>query len=56
MVSQDKEHDSRTALRLPNEQRKRIEELVEADKFKNISSVIRQALKDLLEKEVSEHG
>lgn len=40
--------DSRTALRLPCEQRKQIDDLVKAGKFKNISQVIRTALAKFL--------
>lgn len=40
--------DSRTALRLPSDQRKKIDELVLAGKFKNISQVIREALTQFL--------
>jgi len=43
--------DSRTALRLPSEQRQEIDRLVKSGKFKNISSVIREALKQFLSKE-----
>lgn len=45
--------NSRTALRLPNEQRQEIERLVQKGKFKNKSQVIREALKEFLTKEVS---
>jgi len=41
--------DSRTALRLPNEQREKIEQLIHEGKFKNISSVIRAALSKFLQ-------
>jgi Arc/MetJ-type ribon-helix-helix transcriptional regulator len=40
--------DSRTALRLPNEQRLKIEQLIREGKFKNISAVVRAALKQFL--------
>jgi len=40
--------DSRTALRLPSEQREKIEQLIQEGKFKSISSVIRAALKEFL--------
>jgi len=44
-----KEHDSRTALRLPAKERQQIELLIQEGKFKNISQVIRTALKQFLE-------
>ena len=44
-------HDERIALRLPQDQRQKINKLVEAGKFKNLSFVIREALKEFLEKE-----
>ena len=40
--------DSRTALRLPSEQREKIEQLIQQGKFKNISEVVRAALKEFL--------
>ena len=46
-----KEHDSKIALRLPNKERQQIKKLVKDGKFKNISQVIRQALKEFLSKE-----
>jgi len=42
------EHNSRIALRLPSKQRQQIDKLVEAGKFKNLSEVIRAALKEFL--------
>ena len=44
-------NDSRTALRLPHEQRKEIDRLVSEGKFKNLSYVIRAALKEFLSKQ-----
>jgi len=41
-------HDSRIALRLPSNERRQIDKLVEAGKFKNLSDVIRAALKEFL--------
>ena len=38
------------ALRLPSEQREKIESLIQQGKFKNISQVIRTALKQFLQK------
>jgi len=46
-----KEYDSRTALRLPAWERQQIKRLIDEGKFKNISSVIRQAIQDFLLKE-----
>ena len=43
-----KEHDSRIAIRLPSEERKQIQALIEAGKFKNISQVVRVALSEFL--------
>ena len=43
------EHDKRIALRLPSEDRTKIEELINEGKFKNISQVIRAALKKFFE-------
>jgi Arc/MetJ-type ribon-helix-helix transcriptional regulator len=45
-----KKHTSRTALRLPIEQRQEIEKLIRKGKFKNISQVIRLALTEFLDK------
>jgi len=49
-----KTQDSRIALRFPSKEREQIEQLIHQGKFKNISSVIRAALKDFLSKEASE--
>jgi len=45
------EHDSRIALRLPSKERQQIEQLIREGKFRNISQVIRAALKEFLSKE-----
>jgi Arc/MetJ-type ribon-helix-helix transcriptional regulator len=45
-----KEYNSRTAFRLLSEQRQEIERLIKEGKFKNISQVIRAALREFLEK------
>jgi len=45
------EHDSRIALRLPSKERQQIEQLIKEGKFRNISQVIRAALKEFLSKE-----
>jgi len=44
-----KEQDSRIALRLPSKEKEQIDKLVEAGKFKNLSHVIRIALRKFLE-------
>jgi len=51
MVNRDKEHDSRIAIRLPSNERSKVEQLIHEGKFKNISQVIRAALKDFLSKQ-----
>jgi len=43
-----KENDCRIALRLPAEERKRAEHLIQEGKFKNLSQVIRAALNEFL--------
>jgi Arc/MetJ-type ribon-helix-helix transcriptional regulator len=45
------EHDSRIALRLPSEQRQKIDQLIQERKFKNLSQVIREAIDLFLSKE-----
>jgi Arc/MetJ-type ribon-helix-helix transcriptional regulator len=42
------EYEKRVAVRLPSKQRQQIDSLVEAGKNKNISEVIRSALKEFL--------
>ena len=51
-----KYHDKRIALRLPSKQRQQIYKLVESGNFKNLSEVIREALKKFFEKEVIQDG
>jgi hypothetical protein len=51
MVGRDTEHDSRVALRLPSKERQQIEQLILEGKARNISNVIRAALKEFLSKE-----
>ena len=41
-------HDSRIDLRLPSEQHQQIDKLVAEGKYKNLSHVIRAALKEFL--------
>ena len=45
------EQDSRIAIRLPSKERQQIDALVESGKYKNLSQVIRAALKEFLSKE-----
>lgn len=44
------EYKERIAFRLSREERQKIEVIIEAGKFRNISQVIRAALKEFLEK------
>jgi len=48
MVNRDKEHDSRIAIRLPSNERSKVEQLIHEGKFKNISQVVRVALSEFL--------
>ncbi|MCW4044844.1 MAG: ribbon-helix-helix domain-containing protein [Candidatus Bathyarchaeota archaeon] len=43
-----KEYDCRIALRLPAEARQKAEKLIENGTFKNMSQVIREALREFL--------
>jgi Arc/MetJ-type ribon-helix-helix transcriptional regulator len=45
-----KAYKSRIALRLPKEEREKVEQLIVDRKFKNISHAIRTALNELLKK------
>ena len=45
-----KTYNSRIALRLEALEREKLEELIHERKFKNLSQVVRTALKDLLKK------
>jgi Arc/MetJ-type ribon-helix-helix transcriptional regulator len=47
----EKNQDSRTALRLPSNQRQKIDALVQEGKFKNLSEVVRAALNEFLKNE-----
>ena len=42
------EYEKRIAVRLPSKQRQQIDSLLETGKYKNISEVIRSALKQFL--------
>jgi Arc/MetJ-type ribon-helix-helix transcriptional regulator len=42
------EYEKRIAVRLPSKQREKIEELISKGKYKNLSEVIRSALKEFL--------
>jgi Arc/MetJ-type ribon-helix-helix transcriptional regulator len=46
-----KKHQKRIAVRLPSEQRQQIEKLVNSGRFRNLSEVIRVALKQFFERE-----
>jgi Arc/MetJ-type ribon-helix-helix transcriptional regulator len=48
-----RKQESRTGIRLPNEQRQQIDILVQEGKFKNLSAVVRAALTDFLAKEMA---
>jgi Arc/MetJ-type ribon-helix-helix transcriptional regulator len=43
-----KKHDSRTALRLPREQREQIDSLIREGKYRSQSQIIREALSRFL--------
>ena len=43
-----KYHEKRIAVRLPSKQRQQIDSLVDAGTFKNVSEVIRSALKEFI--------
>jgi len=45
-----KAYNSRIALRLPDREREKAEQLIRERKFKNLSQVVRTALKELLKK------
>ena len=42
-------HNERIALRLPSEQREKIESLIQQGKFQNLSEVVRTAIREFLE-------
>ena len=46
-----KKHQKRIAVRLPSEQRQQIEKFVDSGRFRNLSEVIRVALKQFFERE-----
>ena len=50
------EYTERIALRISKEQRQKIEQLIIEKKFKEISQVVRLALKEFLSKEFSKYG
>ena len=50
------EFEKRIAIRLPSEQRQKIDALVSEGKFQNLSHLVREALKQFLEKEVEKNG
>jgi hypothetical protein len=45
----NEKQDSRTALRLPSQMRKKIDPLIAEGKFKTLSQVMREALREYLE-------
>jgi Arc/MetJ-type ribon-helix-helix transcriptional regulator len=45
-----RKQDRRIALRLPSEERARIQQLINEGKYENLSQVIRTALKDFLDR------
>ena len=47
-------HNERIALRLPSDLREKAENLIESGKFKSISEVVREALKEFLSKQLGE--
>jgi len=49
-------HNERIALRLPSELRTKAEALIEAGRFKNLSEVVRAALKRFLEGVQNKNG
>ena len=49
-------HNKRIALRLSSELREKVEKLIEAGKFKNLSEVVRAALKQFLEGVQNKNG
>ncbi|MDH5788329.1 MAG: ribbon-helix-helix domain-containing protein [Candidatus Bathyarchaeota archaeon] len=50
------EYKERIGLRLSIRERQEIEQLIKDGKFKNISQVIREALKEFLQKESGQSG
>jgi Arc/MetJ-type ribon-helix-helix transcriptional regulator len=46
-----KKQDARTALRLPKKQRQKIDQLVHAGEYKNLSDVIRTALEQFFNRQ-----
>jgi Arc/MetJ-type ribon-helix-helix transcriptional regulator len=47
-MNREKRYQNRIALRLPTEEKQRLEELIEKGKFRNFSEVTRIALKEFL--------
>jgi len=48
-------NDTRIILRVPSEQRRQIDALIQEGKFKNLSVVVRAALTEFLERMVAGH-
>jgi hypothetical protein len=49
-MNREVRYENRIALRLPTEEKQRLEELIEKGKFRNLSQVIRIALNEFLKK------
>jgi len=47
-MNREKRYGNRIALRLPIEEKQRVEQLIQKGKFKNFSEAVRVALKELL--------
>jgi len=48
VMNREKRYGNRIALRLPIEEKQRVEQLIQKGKFKNFSEAVRVALKELL--------
>jgi Arc/MetJ-type ribon-helix-helix transcriptional regulator len=48
------EYESSIHVRIPIKQKQQLEKLIEENKFKNLSQVVREALKDFLSKQNGE--
>ena len=47
-MNREKRYENRIALRLPTEEKQRLEQLIQEGKFGNFSEAVRVALKELL--------
>jgi Arc/MetJ-type ribon-helix-helix transcriptional regulator len=50
------EYESNIHVRIPIKQREQIETLIKIGRFKNLSQVVREALKQFLEKQLGDAG